>query len=419
MIPKIIHQLWIGPKKAPTEMMETWKKFHPDWDYIFWNEETILKNFSKGLYNQQQYDSMPEWNGKCDIARYEILQKFGGFFIDADSICKRKLDNYLLENDSFSCYENELLRGQLIAAGYLGCVQGCELMNHLVMRLHGLSGEALHQGPMTAWKTVGPLFLTQTVNELKYTKLAVYPSFYFIPSHYTEKCLYNGPFKPYAEQFWGSTETLNGKVGMEYDTYSKNKNSGALEGMNSSPEEKRNQSLITAIDYLEKEDFDKSRKHFSEIIQNNPLSEEAIYGLALCSKNQDDILKALEYINELLRINPNHSEAWNQFGLIMVDKGNLADAKKGFITSIEKNPGSVEVQRNLAELYLLEGDFELGVQAYLSILKNYPDDVPTLLRMAELNAEADNKELASEWANLVLNIEPDNSLAVQHVLKHD
>ena len=130
-------------------------------------------------------------------------------------------------------------------------------------------------------------------------------------------------------------------------------------------------------------------------------------------------MKALEYINELLRINPNHSEAWNQFGLIMVDKGNLADAKKGFITSIEKNPGSVEVQRNLAELYLLEGDFELGVQAYLSILKNYPDDVPTLLRMAELNAEADNKELASEWANLVLNIEPDNSLAVQHVLKHD
>ena len=26
MIPKIIHQLWIGPKPAPTKFMDTWKE---------------------------------------------------------------------------------------------------------------------------------------------------------------------------------------------------------------------------------------------------------------------------------------------------------------------------------------------------------------------------------------------------------
>ncbi len=42
-IPKIIHQLWIGPKPAPTKFMQTWKEKHPDFDYIFWNEEELKK----------------------------------------------------------------------------------------------------------------------------------------------------------------------------------------------------------------------------------------------------------------------------------------------------------------------------------------------------------------------------------------
>ena len=217
MIPKIIHQLWVGPKKAPTELMKTWEDAHPDWEYMFWNEETIKEHFPDGLHNQAQYDAMPEWNGKCDIARYEILQKFGGFFLDADCVCLRPLDDYLLENDSFSCYENEMLRGQLIAAGYLGCVKNCELMWHLVNRLHNLQGQALWEGELTAWKTVGPMFLTKTVHELQYRKLAVYPSFYFIPNHYSKLTPYDGPFKSYADQFWGSTSTSNGNVGMQYE----------------------------------------------------------------------------------------------------------------------------------------------------------------------------------------------------------
>ena len=208
--------MWVGPKPAPMELMNTWKDSHPDWEYMFWNEETLKEHFPNGLHNQAQYDAMPEWNGKCDIARYEILQKFGGFFLDADCVCLRPLDDYLLENDSFSCYENEYIRGQLIAAGYLGCTPKNDLMWHLVNKIHNLHGESLWQGNMTAWKTVGPLFLTQTIHELKYNKIAVYPSFYFIPNHYTKLHPYTGPFKPYADQFWGSTETAQGKVGMNY-----------------------------------------------------------------------------------------------------------------------------------------------------------------------------------------------------------
>ena len=51
----------------------------------------------------------------------------------------------------------------------------------------------------------------------------------------------------------------------------------------------------------------------------------------------------------------------------------------------------------------------------LTILKNHPEDIPSLLRMAELNREADNTKEASEWAKLVLKLEPENPLASQFV----
>ena len=40
-IPKIIHQIWIGPKKLPSKYSKwasTWKKLNPTWIYKFWTE---------------------------------------------------------------------------------------------------------------------------------------------------------------------------------------------------------------------------------------------------------------------------------------------------------------------------------------------------------------------------------------------
>jgi mannosyltransferase OCH1-like enzyme len=196
--------LWVGPKKPPLELMQTWKDNHPDWEYMFWNEDSIKEHFPDGLHNQWQYDNMPEWNGKCDIARWEIVHKFGGFFMDADSLSARPIDEEMLENDSFSCYENEHLRQNLIAAGYFAATKENELCKILIDKLHKKTGFQLWEGGVTAWKTVGPVFLTETVFQHQYNNITIYPSHYFIPKHYNG-LEYTGPFKPYAHQLWGST----------------------------------------------------------------------------------------------------------------------------------------------------------------------------------------------------------------------
>jgi len=182
------------------------------------------------------------------------------------------------------------------------------------------------------------------------------------------------------------------------------------------PLDKLHSSYIdNGIKALENSDFSSAEIQFSQILKDNPISEEALYGLTLCSRSQDDNLKAFEYVNELLKLNPNHSEALNQFGLIMVEQEKLSDARNAFILAIEIAPRFVEVQRNLAELYILEEDYETGVQTYLRILKSHPEDIPSLLRMAELNREANNTHEASEWAKMVLDLEPENLYANQFV----
>ena len=86
-IPKIIHQIWLGPNIRPDIWMNSWKidycKQYPDWEYKLWTEKEINEF---GLKNKAQYEFEKFYNGKSDIARYEILNKYGGLFIDADSL---------------------------------------------------------------------------------------------------------------------------------------------------------------------------------------------------------------------------------------------------------------------------------------------------------------------------------------------
>lgn len=211
-IPKILHQIWIGPKKPPLKLMRTWKDKHPDYEYMLWDEKLLAKHFPDGLFNQSQYDAIPEINGKCDIARYEILNRFGGVYIDADSICIKHLDDWMLENDSFSCWENEARRPGLIAVGVLGSTKNNILMEMLIDAIHHLPYDTLTG--LEAWVVVGPNLITELYNAAQYRALTIYPSWYFIPRH-----LYGTLHKltelPYAFQLFGSS---TGDTFFNYET---------------------------------------------------------------------------------------------------------------------------------------------------------------------------------------------------------
>lgn len=90
-IPKIIHQIWLGspyPEKYKA-LRDTWLAHNPGWKYKLWTEPEIeaLK-----LVNKKQYEKAKNYGERSDIARYEILYRFGGLYVDTDFECLRSFD---------------------------------------------------------------------------------------------------------------------------------------------------------------------------------------------------------------------------------------------------------------------------------------------------------------------------------------
>jgi len=205
MIPRIIHQLWIGTQPAPTKFMDTWRDKNPEFTYIRWNEEEIAKQ-SHIFSCQNRVDEIEEINGKADILRWEILYEYGGVFLDADSICVEPIDDILMNTSCFAGWEQEQVRQGLIATGTMGFPPKHLLVKQAIewINANPVSIKETHQ---RAWLTVGPMLLTNMYNSNEQFKreMTIFPSYFFLPIHCTG-LEYGGHGKIYAFQEWGSSK---------------------------------------------------------------------------------------------------------------------------------------------------------------------------------------------------------------------
>jgi inositol phosphorylceramide mannosyltransferase catalytic subunit len=90
-IPRIIHQIWLGspfPERFK-KYQESLKNMHPGWHYRLWTDDDV-KDFN--LINQQAFDSATTYSAKANVFRYEILERFGGLYVDTDCECLQSFD---------------------------------------------------------------------------------------------------------------------------------------------------------------------------------------------------------------------------------------------------------------------------------------------------------------------------------------
>jgi mannosyltransferase OCH1-like enzyme len=98
-IPKLIHMIWVGgprPQKFDP-LVQKIKEINDDYEVIEWNEQ----NIDFDLINKDLIDSCQNFGAKSDILRFEILNKFGGIYIDYDFLQIKKFDD-LLNYDFFA-----------------------------------------------------------------------------------------------------------------------------------------------------------------------------------------------------------------------------------------------------------------------------------------------------------------------------
>lgn len=83
--PKVVHQIWLGspfPQKYK-RWQKSWRSM-AGWEYKLWTEKEIDE---LQLINQDLYDQAINYGQKSDIARIEILERFGGLYVDTDFEC--------------------------------------------------------------------------------------------------------------------------------------------------------------------------------------------------------------------------------------------------------------------------------------------------------------------------------------------
>ncbi|MGE0009503.1 MAG: glycosyltransferase family 32 protein [Candidatus Babeliales bacterium] len=184
-IPKIIHQIWIGPYPFPQEAkkwQESWIKMHPDWEYKLWtNQDVDQFDFENKIY----FDQARNWGEKADILRYEILYRFGGLYADADFACLKSFD-WLHERCDFYTgihavpllFEHKLR----INNGLIGARPGHPILERAISQI------PFYRHEKGVAQRTGPDFFTQTIQDVLPSTIAsgsldlVFPSNFFYPS---------------------------------------------------------------------------------------------------------------------------------------------------------------------------------------------------------------------------------------------
>lgn len=104
-IPKKIFQTWETNDIEPEfqKIVNKWKEYNPEYEYVLYNnlerEVFIKENFGETAFNA--YNKIIPGAYKCDFWRYCILYIYGGVYIDIDSLCMGKLDNFITNSIEF------------------------------------------------------------------------------------------------------------------------------------------------------------------------------------------------------------------------------------------------------------------------------------------------------------------------------
>jgi len=179
IIPKKIHQIWIGKRKLPKKYlnwMKTWKTINSDWEYNFWDDKKIKElNFK----NQDLYDSSNNVGFKSDIARYEILNQFGGLYVDTDLECIKKIPEHFRNFDYISCivFDNS----PQIANGVIFAKPNAKINSNVMKNILKSSNE---ESALDILNCSGANLITREYFKLEKEerdKILILPSNYFYP----------------------------------------------------------------------------------------------------------------------------------------------------------------------------------------------------------------------------------------------
>src|SRR3989304_6650148 len=99
----IIHQIWWqGEKNIPLSYPNFGKKCiekNKNFIYMFWDEKKINNLIKYYPKYKKTFENLPFMIQKIDMAKYLILHRYGGIYIDMDCECLKSFSDLLKDKD--------------------------------------------------------------------------------------------------------------------------------------------------------------------------------------------------------------------------------------------------------------------------------------------------------------------------------
>lgn len=160
LIPKIIHIIWMGgalPDKYK-RLVDSWSQFHPDWEVKLWNDQDLCE---LNMQNKDLFYKSNCYGYKSDLARYEILYRFGGLYVDTDFECLKSFD---FLNCSYEFYVGLFPNQGIVGNSILASVSRHPILKNCIENIKSLpqiiNGR---ESDISVQQVSGPQYLTRCV----------------------------------------------------------------------------------------------------------------------------------------------------------------------------------------------------------------------------------------------------------------
>jgi mannosyltransferase OCH1-like enzyme len=156
--------VWVGNQEPPKYFIDNlnkWKGLMPQWKFMVWTNDTLTSEYFEEEH-LSMLKSIPNPSYVSDFIRFYVLNKWGGYYLDADVTPIRSLDELPITKPLVLCNDLPDESPGYMAVGFIASEP-----NHLVWE-HCISDYVNYSNNQSNLngKPVGPIILGDVIQKL-------------------------------------------------------------------------------------------------------------------------------------------------------------------------------------------------------------------------------------------------------------